>query len=98
MYRSLLQIFISALSRKTFRYGILSCPPYWIFLDMHDKSPGGHAVIFCNNRSLYVPNSQAVDKLVHKFVDDSLATKLSTSFYKFEGLSVETSNSVLLPR
>ena len=40
------RIFISALFDETFGLEIFSCPPSWIFLDMHDTSQLGSRNFF----------------------------------------------------
>ena len=40
------RIFISALFREIFSFEILSCPPSWIFVDMHDASQQGSRDFF----------------------------------------------------
>ena len=40
------RIFMSALFRKIFSFEISSCPPSWIFVDMHDTSQLGSRDIF----------------------------------------------------
>ena len=40
------RIFISALFREIFSFEIFSCPPSWIFVDMHDTSQLGSRNFF----------------------------------------------------
>ena len=43
------RIFISALFREIFSFEIFSCPPSWIFLDMHDTSQLGSRDFFSHD-------------------------------------------------
>ena len=40
------RILISALFREIFSFEMLSCPPSWIFVDMHDTSQQGSRDFF----------------------------------------------------